>query len=65
MRIFITLVSSIVALGGCSAARAAQPEMRRFEFVREKMGGPFKIVLYTADRSSADRCVSEGFARVD
>src|SRR3954453_21421596 len=65
MRTLTTLIISTVALGGCSPAPADQPELRRFEFVREKMGGSFKLVLYAQDQSSADRAASAGYARVD
>src|SRR5688572_28380660 len=43
----------------------AAPELRRFEFVREKLGGPFRIVLYAPDQASADRAAEAGFTRVD
>jgi thiamine biosynthesis lipoprotein len=62
----VALIISALALAGCSGARAAAPtELRRFEFMREKMGGPFMIVLYAADQPSADRAAAAGFARVD
>ena len=61
----IAVLISAVVLAGCSGARAAAPELRRFEFVREKMGGPFMIVVYAADQPSADRAAAAGFARVD
>jgi thiamine biosynthesis lipoprotein len=39
--------------------------LRRFEFVRQKMGGPFKIVAYACNDALANRAAEAGFARVD
>ena len=67
----LTLTS--VALSGCgerTRSRTARERenpgnLGRFEFVREKMGGPFQIVLYAASQSMADHAAEAGFARVD
>jgi thiamine biosynthesis lipoprotein len=37
----------------------------RFEYVRQKMGGPFRIVLYAPDEAAANRAAEAAFARVD
>lgn len=56
------------ALCGCTATRRADPKTqppREFEFVRDKMGGPFRVVVYAADRDSAARAADAAYARVD
>lgn len=60
---------SVVA--GCGTARAngkseqQQAGQQKFEFVREKMGGPFRVVLYAADQAAAGKAAEAVFARVD
>src|SRR5215217_3280766 len=64
---------SACLLLGCGAATPLKradpppqtPAEAPFEFVRQKMGGPFKILLYAKDQASADRAAEAGFARVD
>src|SRR5687768_16547988 len=73
-------VSAVVAIAwvlfwatGCGGApvnagkspNPAGPELRRFEFVRQKLGGPFRIVLYAPDQASAYRAAEAGITRVD
>jgi thiamine biosynthesis lipoprotein len=76
---FTALAAVLAALSGCAksntgnvgAGRAlgapAQPDHAsiRFDFVREKMGGPFRVVVYSADRGAADRAADAAYARVD
>jgi len=55
---------AIILLGlvGFSTVRAEEPE--RFEFEEPHMGTKFRIVLYAADRATADVAAKAGFARV-
>ena len=63
------IVALLVLFGGCASARggAVKPQaaLEKFEFVRDKMGGPFRVVLYAADRSAADKIADAVYARVD
>jgi thiamine biosynthesis lipoprotein len=43
---------------------AAEPGLERFEFESKHMGTTFRLVLYAADRSSAEAAAKAGFARV-
>jgi thiamine biosynthesis lipoprotein len=64
--IFATFLSVVA---GCARANpdlpAPKSQLRKFEFVREKMGGPFRVALYAADQVSADRAADAAYARVD
>ena len=53
----------IVALGlvGCATAHRSTA---RFEYTQPQMGLPFRIVLYAADKPSADAAADAAFARV-
>jgi thiamine biosynthesis lipoprotein len=61
--------------GGCGSVRAGEVEracdpapaghVRKFEFVREKMGGPFRLVLHAPDEASANRAADAVYGRVD
>jgi thiamine biosynthesis lipoprotein len=59
------------AFAGCVRHAPARPAAQQgqdekpFEFVRQKMGGPFKILLYAKDQAAADHAAEAGFARVD
>jgi len=62
----------LLALCGCASARGgtdadtpAAHDLRKFEFVREKMGGPFRVVVYAGDESAAGKAADAAFARVD
>lgn len=57
----------LALLGGCSTAGAAPGPAapQKFEFVRDKMGGPFRVVLYAADARAAGRAADAMYARVD
>jgi FAD:protein FMN transferase len=59
----------LAVLAGCGNMRAVEPAAaaaaRKFEFVRDKMGGPFRVAVYAADQASADRAAEAAFARVD
>jgi thiamine biosynthesis lipoprotein len=46
-----------------AAGRAAAAE--RFEFSEIKMGAPFTLIFYAADRATADRAAKAAFQRVD
>src|SRR5687767_9308643 len=50
---------------GCAHAEPAEADLRPFEFVREKMGGPFRVVLYAGNQASADKAAEAVYARVD
>lgn len=56
---------------GCGTAHAEgdvaqqRTEQRKFEYVRDKMGGPFRVVLYAADQTAADKAAEAVYARVD
>src|SRR5690348_6721199 len=47
------------------AARAAEPALQKFEYVKPKMGTGFRIVLYAPDRKSAAAAAAAAFARID
>src|SRR4051812_10813188 len=48
-----------------TAARPADPQgMQRFEFESKHMGTTFRVVLYAADKPSADAAAKAAFARV-
>jgi FAD:protein FMN transferase len=67
----MTIVLTLFAFAGCGEKSGGGPAVespktpRRFEFVREKMGGPFQIVLYALDAQAAERAAEAGFKRVD
>src|SRR5215204_3261843 len=50
---------------GCAHAEPAVPDLRPFEFVREKLGGPFRVVLYADNQASADKAAEAVYTRVD
>src|SRR5438477_9795726 len=67
---FAALVATILSmLAGCARANPDQPppppQLRKFEFVRDKMGGPFGVALYAADQAAADRAADAAYTRVD
>jgi thiamine biosynthesis lipoprotein len=55
-----------LSLGLCDLARADSPasEVRRFESTQRQMGVPFKILLYAADESAANRAFQAAFSRI-
>lgn len=60
----------LVVLGGCENSRTSEgdpggTELRKFEFVREKMGGPFRVAVYAHDQATADRAAEAAYRRVD
>ena len=66
MRAFAIAV--LFVLCGCAGAREVpQPAHppRKFEFVRKKMGGPFRVAVYAADEPAANNAADAAFARVD
>jgi thiamine biosynthesis lipoprotein len=75
---FITcIICILIGTAGCSggsdrlsagtpAPATPQPaDALRFEYVRPKMGGPFRVVLYAPDEAAASRAAEAAFARVD
>lgn len=67
---------TLLALSLCPGCRAGSgrdrrppgnepPASRRFEFVREKLGGPFRIAVYAPDEVAAARAADAAYARVD
>jgi thiamine biosynthesis lipoprotein len=75
--VVFTLAMVLAAVPGCAGGRAVDdggvpeaparggPALTRFDFVREKMGGPFRVTLYARDRAAADRAADAACARVD
>ena len=61
--VIAVVVAVVAACGGC--AGATPPGLQRFEFVRDKMGGPFRLVLYAPDQAAADKVAAAVYARVD
>jgi thiamine biosynthesis lipoprotein len=61
------VLAGCAAGGGCARAGvAARPAaLNKFEFVREKMGGPFRLVVYAADQAAADQSAAAVYGRVD
>lgn len=55
------LLVFLVALDG--VAPAAEPALQRFTFDEPHMGTKFRIVLYAADRGTADKAAKDAFAR--
>jgi thiamine biosynthesis lipoprotein len=51
--------------GNLNSDAPSAHDARKFEFVREKMGGPFRVVVYAADESAAKQAADAAFARVD
>jgi thiamine biosynthesis lipoprotein len=46
------------------AARAAEPELKRFSYTEPHMGTLFKVTLYAADEETANKASKAAFARV-
>src|SRR3954471_618263 len=69
MRIAAIFATILSVLAGCARANPDPPpketQLRKFEFVRYKMGGPFRVAVYAADQSSADRAADAAYGRVD
>ena len=60
----------LLVLAGCQSSGAAAgvsrgSEPREFEYVREKMGGPFRVVLFARDQAAADQAAEAAYRRVD
>jgi thiamine biosynthesis lipoprotein len=63
----------VTTLAGCGAGRRVEPipvgpaasGLRKFEFVRDKMGGPFRVALYASDAAAATKAADAAYARVD
>ncbi len=51
----------VLLVAGCVSS---PPPPARFEYTRPQMGLPFRIVLYAADKSTADAAAEAAFARV-
>ena len=51
----------VLLLAGCATARR---DTTRFEYTQPQMGLPFHIVLYAADKTSADAAAGAAFARI-
>ena len=61
-------VIAFSALCGCAPPRptgAPITPVQKFEFVRDKMGGPFRVAVYAFDEVAAGRAADAAFARVD
>ena len=76
--VYVCILCSVTGAAGCRAGEAADdppaaqvasrpspPTGQRFEYVRQKMGGPFRVVLYAPDRAAADRAAEAAYGRVD
>src|SRR5687767_3922996 len=69
----LALALTSVVLSGCGEPmrcwtkdeRQDPGNFRGFECVRQKLGGPFAIVVYASNDSLAARAAEAGFARVD
>jgi thiamine biosynthesis lipoprotein len=59
-RTMIPLLLVLILAGSASDLAAA-----RFQYARPKMGSMLRIVVYAADRDTADRAVGVAYARVD
>ena len=63
----------VTTLAGCGAGHRVEPipvgpaasGLRKFEFVRDKMGGPFRVALYASDAAAATKAADAAYARVD
>src|SRR6516164_1028317 len=67
IRLFKTLGWSLLLLMVISAYAASQKQeapLTRFEYERPEMGVAFRIVLYAADQSTADRAADAAFRRI-
>jgi len=62
---FVIGCSEPAAANRAAAAQVTTAPATPFEFVREKMGGPFRIVIYATDREAAERAGEAAFARID
>lgn len=51
--------------GFAPQANAAEPELTRYEFSEPHMGVTFRIVLYAADETTANKASQAAFARVE
>ena len=61
---FVALLLGVIFLGGTVSAPATEPAVRRFEFAEPHMGVSFKLVLYAADETLANRAARAAFDRV-
>ncbi len=50
--------------GGAAPVDTSDAEMRRFEATQPQMGVPFKILLYAADQTAANRAFEAAFSRI-
>jgi thiamine biosynthesis lipoprotein len=67
IRLFKTLGWSLLLLMVISAYAAPQKQeapLTRFDYERPEMGVAFRIVLYAADQSTADRAADAAFRRI-
>lgn len=64
---FLGLLASVGWLTACGTSRffRAEAGLRRFEFERPQMGGPFKIILYASDAGRADVAAAAAFRRAE
>lgn len=65
---WVAVVALSAALCGCAATKPADaPDApaKKYDFVREKLGGPFRVVVYAADEVAAGRAADAAFTRVD
>ena len=62
-RIVATFAIAVAVCPGCTGA--SPPELRKFEFVRDKMGGPFRLVVYATGAEAADKVADAVYGRVD
>lgn len=51
-------------IGGAGGVRSAEPELSRYEFESPHMGTTFRVVLYAADKPTAEKAAKAAFARV-
>jgi hypothetical protein len=62
---FVQLIvtAAMVLAAGCQHAPPAAPDtptaLRRFEFVEQKMGAGFRVVLYAPNEATAQRAAKE------
>jgi thiamine biosynthesis lipoprotein len=64
MAVRVGLIAAVVCCIPSAAARPAEPSLTRFEFESKHMGTTFRVVLYAADKASAEKAQVAAFARV-
>ena len=59
-----TSLLAILLLAACSTVSPDARELQRFEFSEPQMGLPFRIVLYAADKLTAEAAAGAAFGRI-